>query len=69
MVKYTIKSGLKPVYLQADSWFLCDTFMTEIQKIKIRYIKKLHLIGLMKPNRYIIINGKNKMENLEPDYK
>jgi len=45
-----------------------DTFMSEIQKIKIRYTKMLHIIGLMKTNRCIWINGKNKMANLVPDH-
>jgi hypothetical protein len=53
----------------ADSWFMCETFVSEIQKIKIRYAKKLHVIGLMKTNRYIVINGITKTASLVPVYK
>ena len=43
MVKDAIKTGFEPAYVLADSWFICDTFISEIQKIKIRYAKKLHI--------------------------
>jgi hypothetical protein len=69
MVKNAIKTGFEPAYVPADSWFMCDTFMSEIPKIKIRYSKKLHLTRLLKSNRFIMINGKSKMVNLVPDYK
>ncbi len=69
LVKDAIKTGFEPAYVLADSWFMCDTFVTEIQKIKIRYAKKLHVIGLMKTNRHIINNGKNKKASLVPDHK
>jgi hypothetical protein len=62
MVKDAIKTGFEPAYVLADSWFICDTFVSEIQKIKIRYTKKLHLIGLMKTNRRFIINDKKKWQ-------
>jgi hypothetical protein len=57
MVKDAIKTGFEPTYVLADSWFMCETFVSKIRKIKIRYAKKLHVIGLMKTNRYIVING------------
>ena len=69
MVKDAIKTGFEPAYVLADSWFMCDSFISEIQKIKIRYAKKLHVIGLMKTNRYIVINGITKMASLVPVYK
>ena len=69
MVKDAIKTGFEPAYVLADSWFMCDTFISEIQKIKIRYAKKLHVIGLMKTNRYIVINGITKTASLVPVYK
>ena len=58
------KGVFEPAYVLADSWFMCDTFVSEIQKIKIKYTKKLHVIGFMKNNRLIMIKGKDKMENL-----
>jgi hypothetical protein len=42
------KLDFKLAYVINESWFICDTFLTEIQKIKIRYAKKLNFIGLMK---------------------
>ncbi len=69
MVKDAIKTGFEPAYVVADSWFICDTFMSEIQKIKIRYAKKLHIIGLMKTNRYIVIKDITKTASLVPVYK
>jgi len=69
IVKDTIKTGFEPAYVLADSWFMCDTFVSEIQKIKIRYAKKLHVIGLMKTNSCIIINGESKKAKLVPVYK
>ncbi len=69
MVKDAIKTGFEPAYVLADSWFMCDTFVSEIQKIKIRYAKKLHVSGLMKTNRSIIINGIKKTANLVLDNK
>ena len=69
MVKDAIKTGFEPAYVLADSWFMCETFVSEIQKIKIRYAKKLHVIGLMKTNRYIVINGIIKTASLVPVYK
>jgi hypothetical protein len=48
---------------------VCDTIVSEIQKINIRHAKKLHVIGLMKTNRYIIINGIKKTASLVPNHK
>jgi hypothetical protein len=62
MVKDTIKTGFKPDYVLTDSWFMCDTFVSEIQKIKIRYEKKLHVIRLIKTNRSIIIYSKKSRQ-------
>jgi hypothetical protein len=69
MVKDAIKTGFEPAYILADSWFMYDTFISEIQKIKIRYAKKLHVIGLMKTNRRIIITGVKKTASLVPIHK
>jgi hypothetical protein len=69
MVKNAFKTGFEPAYVLADYLFMCDTFVSEIQKIKIRYAKKLNVIGLMKTNRSIIINGIKKTANLVPDHR
>lgn len=69
MVKDAIKMDFEPAYVLADSWFMCNNCVSEIKNIKIRYAKKLHVIGLMKTNRLNTINGKNKMVNLVQNYK
>ncbi len=69
MVKDAVKTGFEPAYILTDSWFLCYTFLSEIQKIKIGYAKKLYVTGLIKTNRSIIINGKIKKASLVPDHK
>jgi hypothetical protein len=43
MVKDPLKTGFEPAYVLAYSWFMCDTFISEIPKIKIRYSKKLNV--------------------------
>jgi len=68
LVKYAIKTGFEPAYVLADSWSMCDTFVSEIQKIKIRYAKKLRVIGLIKTKKSIMNNGIKKTASLVPVY-
>jgi hypothetical protein len=68
MVKNDIKSVFEQVYVLAEYRFMCYISMTEIQKFKKRYAKKLHVIGLMKTNSCLMINGINKMANLVADH-
>lgn len=65
MIKTAIKKKIDAKYVLADSWFICERFICEIQKIK----GKLFVIGLMKTNRFISINGKKHKANLIPDIK
>lgn len=69
MVIQRVKDDIETAFVLADSWFRCDTFMSDIHEIQIRYAEKIHVSGLLKTNGYIIIKGKNKMANLVPDYK
>ena len=62
IVKDAVKTGFESAYLLADSWFMYDTFVSRIQKIMIRYIKKLYVIGFLKTNRSIIINDKKRKQ-------
>jgi len=64
-----IKASFEPVYVLADSWFICDNFIAEIQKIKIKYAKSLHVIGLMKTNRTVLLGKKIMFANLVPEHK
>lgn len=67
MVKNAIKNGIKPVYVLADSWFICEEFISKISSIKVKYAKNIHVLGIMKTNRKITISGKEKMANLIPE--
>ena len=37
-VKDSIKTGFEPPYVLADSWFMCDTFVSEILLTTIKCI-------------------------------
>jgi len=56
-------------YVLADSWFICEKFISEINKIKVTNRKNLDVIGLMKSNRIIEIDGQkingNKVSELK----
>lgn len=63
MVKRAIKKGITAKYVLIDSWFASEKFISGIHQIK----KDLFVIGLMKTNRIITVQGKNHMANLVPE--
>jgi hypothetical protein len=65
MVKTAIKKGVTAKYVLIDSWFTTEKFIDEIHKIK----KDLFVIGLMKTNRIIAIQGNKHKANLIPELK
>ena len=65
MVKTAIKKGVTAKYVLIDSWFTTEKFIDEIHKIK----KDLFVIGLMKTNRIIVIQGNKHKANLIPELK
>lgn len=65
MIKRCIKKWLKVDYVLADSWFICEKFIKGIKDIN----PKLHIIGLMKMNRIVVINGKSYKANKIPEIK
>ena len=65
MIKTAIKNKIKASYVLADSWFINEPFISGIKKIK----KGLHVIGLMRTNRLISINGKKYTANRIPEIK
>ncbi len=69
MVNTAIKKGFEPAYILADSWFISFDFIEGIQNIKVKFTKKLHVIGLMKTNRKITIDKKEIMASQVPDNK
>lgn len=60
-----IKNGIKANYVLADSWFICDSFLRDIMSL----CKDMHVIGLMKTNRNVSINGKMYKISSIPDLK
>lgn len=59
MIKSAIKNGFSPQYILADSWFITDEFIKQIRAIKEKVADKIQVIGIMKTNRIISVNGKN----------
>lgn len=53
LLKRNTKKWLNAKYVLVDSWFVCERFITGVQKID----KNLKLIGLMKTNRFITLTG------------
>ena len=58
MIKRAVKSGLCFEYVLADSWFISEGFIRDIRSICVKGKKSPHVIGLMKTNRTVSINGK-----------
>lgn len=69
MIKNAIKSSFQPLYVLADSWFMSEHFIDEIEKIKVKYVKKLFVIDLMKTDRFVEIGGKKMKANTVVDHK
>ncbi len=65
MIKRCAKKWLKVDYVLADSWFICEKFIGGVKKIN----SKLNVIGLMKINRFILIDGKKFNANKIPELK
>lgn len=58
MIKTAISKKIIPQYVLADSWFISDGFFKGISKIAARAKKTIGVIGLMKSNRQVLVNGK-----------
>lgn len=67
MIREAVRKGFTPEYVLADSWFISERFIAEVQKIRTKYVKKLNVIGLMKANRILVIEGKNIKATLVPE--
>lgn len=64
MIGRAVKKGVSADYVLADSWFICEKFIVGIKSLK---GADLNIIGLMKTNRKIILNGKTFMANKIPE--
>lgn len=69
MIKAAIKNGFIPQYVLADSWFIADEFLKSIRNIKKKLADKIHVIGIMKTNRILCLNGKNIKADYIPEIK
>lgn len=58
MIKRVAKTGLSFEYVLADSWFISEGFIREIRSICMKSKNVAHVIGLIKTNRAVNINGK-----------
>jgi hypothetical protein len=67
MIKSAVGNGFIPKYVLADSWFITDGFISQIQSIKKKFAEKIHVIGIMKSNRIVCIKGKNVKADLLPE--
>lgn len=69
MIRNAVKKLKTIDYVLADSWFICEKFISEINKIKVSTGNKLNVIGLMKSNRIITIEGQKINGNKVPELK
>ena len=67
MIKRAIKDGLSAEYVLADSWFISEGFIKSIQSIGSANRSDINVIGLMKTNRIVSIQGKNYKINTLSD--
>jgi hypothetical protein len=67
MIKNTFKKLSNVDYVLADSWFICEKFISEVTSLKSKSGKTLNVIGLMKSNRIITIGNKKHNGNKIPE--
>jgi len=67
MIKRAVKSGLSFQYVLADSWFISEGFIRDIESLCTKDKNTPHVIGLMKTNRTVGINGKTFKINKLPE--
>jgi hypothetical protein len=58
MIKQAVIKGFHCDYVLADSWFITELFLKEITLIKNKSGSFVHVIGLMKTARFVIVEGK-----------
>jgi hypothetical protein len=65
LISNAMKMGVTAKYVLADSWFICESFLTGIKDLS----KDMHVIGLMKTNRNITIDNKTYKISSVPELK
>lgn len=63
MLKRLLKKSIKVDYILADSWFITEKFIRSIKEFN----KKVNIVGLMKINRKLVIDGKTYKANTVAD--
>lgn len=66
MIARAIKKGLIPRYILADSWFISEGFIESIIGLVTNRKERIDVIGLMKSNRTVEFNGKQRKVELMP---
>lgn len=69
MIKKAVSKGFNPQYVLADSWFITEEFIRSILNISKKAVAQINVIGLMKTNRIVTIDGKNYKANIVPKTK
>ena len=69
MIKSAVKITKNIKYVLADSWFICEQFISEIQQIKSEKETPIHVIGLMQTNRLVTVGKEKMLANKIPDVK
>lgn len=69
MIRRAIVNSFQPQYVLADSWFITEGFINTVDKIKLKYAKKLFVIGLLKTNRIITLERKTYKASSIPNIK
>jgi hypothetical protein len=69
MIKSALTNGFTPKYVLADSWFITSEFIKQVTSLKQKTKEKLEVIGLMKTNRVVILNGRKVKAELIPELR
>ncbi len=69
MINRAVRNGFTFKYVLADSWFISENFIKNIRSISRKGMESPHVIGLMKTNRFVSVNGKNNKLNTIPELR
>lgn len=64
LISNSLKRKITADYVLADSWFICETFLSSIQALT-----DIDVIGLMKTNRIVELKGQKYKASSIPDLK
>ena len=67
MIKKALKLNISPKYVLADSWFICEKFLRELSQKSLTNRRPIDVVGMMKTNFKIEIEGKALAANNVPN--